>query len=47
VVAQANTDQEVDEGGNDAAPDAVQSEPGASDEDEGADAEMTRRFRPF
>jgi len=46
VVAQANADREPDEGDeDDAAPDAVQSEPGAGDEDEGPDVEMTRRFR--
>jgi hypothetical protein len=46
VVAQANADHEPDEGDEDhAAPDAVQSEAGAGDEDEGQDAEMTRRFR--
>ena len=48
VVAQANTDHEPDEGDeDDAAPDAVQSEPGAGNQDEGPDAEMTRRFRSF
>lgn len=45
VVQQANADHEPDEGEEDEAPDAVQSEPGA--EDEGPDAEMTQRFRSF
>jgi hypothetical protein len=46
VVAQANADHEPDEEvDEDAAPDADESEPGAGDEDDGPDAEMTRRFR--
>jgi len=48
VVTQANADVEPDDDHeDDAAPDTVQSEPGAGDEDEGPDAEMTRRFRSF
>ena len=49
VAAQANADHEPDDDqdGDDAAPGAVQSEAGAGDEDEGPDAEMTRRFRSF
>jgi hypothetical protein len=47
VVQQANAEHEPDEDEEDAAPDAVQSGPGAGDEDEGPDAEMTRRFRSF
>ena len=47
VVAQANADHEPDEDEEDAAPDADASEHGAGDEDEGPDAEMTRRFRSF
>ena len=45
VVAQANADHEPDEDEEDAAPDADASEHEAGDEDEGPDAEMTRRFR--
>jgi len=47
VVAQANADHEPDEPEpeDDEAPD--ETEPGAGDEDEGPDAEMTRRFRSF
>jgi hypothetical protein len=48
VVQQANADHEPEqsEDSNDeAAPDADESEPGAADEDDGPDAEMTRRFR--
>lgn len=45
VVAQANADHEPDESEDDEAPDGVQSGPGATDEDEGPDAEMTRRFQ--
>jgi len=47
VVQQANADEELDEEEEDAAPDADKSGPGAGDEDEGPDAEMTRRFRSF
>ena len=47
VVQQANAEHEPDEDEEDAAPDAVQSGPGAGDEDESPDAEMTRRFRSF
>jgi hypothetical protein len=47
VVQQANADHERDDDEKDEAPDAVQSESGAVDEDEGPDAEMTRRFRSF
>ena len=45
VVAQANADHEPDEDEEDAAPDVDASEHGAGDEDEGPDAEMTRRFQ--
>jgi len=47
VVAQANADHEPEESEDDEAPDADESEPGATDEDVGRDAEMTRRFRSF
>jgi hypothetical protein len=47
VVAQANADHEPDEDEDDAAPDADESTPGAGDEDDGPDAEMTERFRSF
>ncbi len=46
VVIQANADHEPDEGEADSA-DADEPESGAGDEDEGPDAEMTRRFRSF
>jgi hypothetical protein len=47
VVQQANAEHEPDEDEEDAAPDSDESQPGAGDEDEGPDAEMTRRFRSF
>jgi hypothetical protein len=47
VVQQANAGHEPDEDEEDAAPDSDESQPGAGDEDEGPDAEMTRRFRSF
>jgi hypothetical protein len=46
VVAQANADHQADED-EDEAPDADESEPGAGEEDDGPDADMTRRFRSF
>jgi hypothetical protein len=45
VVAQANADHEPEESEDEETPDADESEPGATDEDDGPDAEMTRRFR--
>jgi hypothetical protein len=48
VVQHANADHEPDASGeseDDEAPDAGGSEPGTGDEDDGPDAEMTRRFR--
>ncbi len=45
VVAQANADHELDEDEGDEATDEDPSEPGAGDQDEGPDADMTRRFR--
>jgi len=47
VVAQANADHEPEEPEDDETPDTDGAEPGATDEDEGPDAEMTRRFRSF
>jgi hypothetical protein len=50
VVQQANADHEPeksDESEDDEAQDADETEAGATDEDEGPDAEMTRRFRSF
>jgi hypothetical protein len=47
VVAQANADHVSDEDEEDAASDADASGRVAGDEDEGPDAEMTRRFRSF
>ena len=45
VVTQANADHEPDDSEDDEAPDVDASGAGATDEDEGPDAEMTRRFR--
>ena len=47
VLQEANAAHEPDDGEDDAAPDTVQSEPGAGDQDDGPDADMTRRFRSF
>lgn len=50
VVTQANADHEPDRPAgseNDEAPDADESDSGARDDDDGPDAEMTRRFRSF
>ena len=50
VVQQANADhepEESDDPGDDEGSEADESEPGAGDEDDGPDAEMTRRFRSF
>jgi len=46
VVTQANADHEPEESRQEA-PDADESESEASDDDDGPDAEMTRRFRSF
>ena len=45
VVTQANADHEPDNSEDNEASDVDASGPGATDEDEGPDAEMTRRFR--